>query len=173
MPMMDDSAFATGVLAGAGLREVRQVLNKSKPTQTAQPSSASLAQGQMGDIDKIMALSRLQRAFGGPPPGMGAAPGAPPIGPLGPGLMAPAPSPGGPPLLGGAPPPPLPGLPLAGGAPPPNPLLAALMASRGGAPPMGPQLGPPMGPVPPPGGGGAQLPMQLLQQLLSNAQGIV
>ena len=159
--MGDDSAFATGILAGAGLREVSQVLSaaKKRSQPTAQPSPATSAQGNLGEIDKILMLARMQRALGQPPIGAG---GGPMQSPLMQGPMAPPPSLGVP-LQGGAPPLPMAGLPLGGGVPPPNPILAALMASRGGPP--GPQQVAP--------GGGSQLPLQLLQQLLQGSSGIV
>jgi len=148
-------AFASGLLAGAGLREISQVLGLSKRRGQKpgmggpMPSAATMLQGNMGDIDKILLLSRMQGMMGpgaGPMPGPlgGPAPmpgAAGPMGPMGP-LAGPVPLP---PAL---PPAPLPGAPV------------------GAMPPVGP-MGPGAGV---PGGG---LPLQLLQQMLSGAGGIV
>jgi len=148
-------AFVAGLFTGAGMREISQQLGLSRKRQglakgqtTAQPTSSSMLQGQLGDLDKVMLLARLQQAMqgntsaAGPsgPPGLppGLGPPRPPMGMLPP-PMPPGPPGGGPPL----PPPPMPGG-------PPMPML------------------PPM----PPGGGGVPggpLQTQLLQQLLASA----
>lgn len=176
MPL-DESSMAAGVLMGSGLRELSQVLGLSKKRgggmapDGAQPNAATMAQGQLGDIDKILMLAKLQGAGPGGPQPMGPPMAGPPMpgmtpemmpgaGPMPPvpsppiappstpgGLAAPLPQPGAP----------SPMLPPGGGAvPPPNPLMAAL----GGAAPGG-------------GMGGSPLPMQLLQQLLMGSQGLV
>lgn len=178
MPMMDtmgpdmfatqggdsEASFASGLLAGAGLREIRQVLGigrKDGAKSQAEPPAAQLLQGQMGDVDKLLLLARMgtagQQANALPGPGM--PPGMPPMGPP-PGPMGP---PMGPPPMG-APPmgPPGPGMPPGGPmGPPPMPMLP---------PPPGPMPPPPGGPAPVPGGALSQM---LLDQLLASAAGPV
>ncbi len=169
MPL-DESSMAAGVLMGSGLRELSQVLGLSKKKgggmapDGAQPNAATMAQGQLGDIDKILMLAKMQGgAPGGPQPG-----GPPMAGPPMPGMPGPMPLAPSPPIAppstpgGLAAPLPQPGapspmLPPGGGAPmaPPNPMMAAL----GGAAPGG--------------GMGGGLPMQLLAQLLQGSQGLV
>ena len=157
-----EQAFASGMLAGAGLREVSQVLGLSRKRQGnggkgggAMPSSATMLGGSMGDLDRIMLLARLKEAMGA---GMGSGPSEPGmaqemVGPL-PGIL-PMVGPSAPPMGPLTPPvPPGGGLPLAGpGLPPPMP--AGLM---------------PPTPMPTPGGA---LPLQLLMKLLSDAGGVV
>lgn len=182
MPMnMDENSMAAGLLMGSGLREISQVLGLSRKKSPggasaspdgAQPPAGAMAQGNMGDIDKIMMLAKMQGQMpgGGPPMPM---PGGPPMGAPAPGLPGQPPLAPSPPL---APPPggqaaplpqpgaPLPpgmvpgGMPIGGGAvpPQPNPLMAALGGAAPGA-----------------GMGGSPLPMQLLQQLLTGSQGLV
>lgn len=154
-----EQSFASGLLAGAGLREISQVLGLSRKRQEksaggAMPGAGPMLQGNLGDIDKILLLSRLQAAMGGgpPAPGLGPGPGMP--GPLGPGPMAPPMMPPGP--LG----------PMAGPLGPPSPLGPM------GAPGM---IRPPLpGPVPIPAGApGGNLPIMLLQQMLGSARGVV
>src|SRR3990167_5153925 len=122
------------------------------------PAAAQMLNGNLGDVDKLMLLSRLQSMAGGGAPGMG--PGGPPMDPMA--MMAP-PIPGGPagPLPGG----PLPGgpLPIPGAGPIPWPMA-------GPVPIPGP---PPMSPQPPLGNPGGALPLQLLLQMLSGTQGMV
>lgn len=173
MPMnLDEGSMAAGVLMGSGLRELSQVLGLSRKRSTSggmsqhgeQPNAAALAQGQMGDIDKILMLAKLQGQQPDAPQPGGPMPGGPPIPGMipGQGIPPPAPSPPmSPPPGGMAAPLPQPGapspmLPPGGGAlTPPNPLLAAL----GGAAPGG--------------GMGGGLPMTLLMQLLNGSQGLV
>ena len=147
-------AFATGLLAGAGLREISQTLGLSRKRQQttgAQPSAASMLTGQMGDMDKILLLAKLQGFMGG-----GGMPGGMPGGAMG------APMPGGP--MGG----PMPG-PMGG------PMGAPMGAAPMGLPmmprPMMPGL--PMGMPAPPQSVAGGLPIQLLRQLLSGAGGVV
>ena len=162
-----EDAFATGLLAGAGLREISQVLGLSRKRQGssgAQPSASTMLQGKMGDLDRVMLLARIQSLMGGP----GGGPMGPGAAPMGPGL------PGAPPSLPG-----MPGAmpPGAGPLPFPSPLAR---------PPMPPMV--PPGPLPMPGGlpmpapgmpgpqGGAMgggLPIILLKQMLSGAAGPV
>lgn len=167
MLQMDENSMIGGMLMGAGLREISQVLGLSKSKKSsgmspdgAQPSATQMSQGNMGDIDKILMLSKLQGSgLPGPAgPMAGTGPGAPMPGPMPqapsppmagpPGMAAPLPQPGAP-----MPPGPMPGgPPMGGGAP--NPMAAAL----GGA-------------APSPMGGG--LPIQLLGQLLGASGGLV
>ena len=160
-----EDAFATGLLAGAGLREISQVLGLSRKRQGssgAQPSASTMLQGQMGDLDRVMLLARIQSLMGGPGGG-----------PMGPGLPGAAPPMPG--AMLGAMPGALP--PGAGPLPFPSPLAR---------PPMPPMV--PPGPLPMPGGlplptpampgpqGGAMgggLPIILLKQMLSGAAGPV
>ena len=173
---MDENSMIGGMLMGAGLREISQVLGLSKSKKSGlsqngeQPPAQVMAQGQMGDIDKMLMLSKLQSLQGGGPPGPGGpvpmGPGGPLPGPMPPasspplapppgGMAAPLPQPGAPMPPGAAGPGPMPpGPPMGGGAP--TPMAAAL----GGAAPGGP-----------PQGNG--LPMQLLAQLLQGSQGLV
>lgn len=168
-----NDTFATGMLAGLGLREMSQLLGLSKKGKAQQPGggmelpAADQLAGQLGDIDKLIILSRLMGQSGAAP---GAGAGPMPLGPA-------APPPGASPLGG-------------------NPALAALMASRGaapGGPPMGGPMGSPMGPMgpggpmpggppmgpmgaparPPIAGGGVSLVPMLLNQLLSKSSGLV
>ena len=155
-------AFASGILAGAGLRELSQVLGLSKKRQArmgasgAMPSSGQMLAGNMSDMDRILLLAKMQGMMGGAPGGPEAVP----------------PMPANPMMGGVAPVPPL--LP-----PPVGPMAAGPLP---GAPPMG---APPMGGVGPMGPGpiglpmpganpyGGELPMALLQQMLGSAGGIV
>ena len=147
-----DTTFATGMLAGLGLRELSQVLGLSRKGQKSQqtgmapiagmvPGAADMLNGQLGDIDKLIMLSKLQAQQGPPagPAGMpGAAPGPPPPGPM----------PGPSPLNSPAP-------------------MSALAAAQ---PPMGPApMAPPAGP---PIAGGGVVPM-LLKQMMGQAGGMV
>ena len=151
-----EAAFASGMLAGAGLREISQVLGLSRKRQGngatgggAMPSSATMLGGSMGDLDRMMLLARLKEAMGAgmgsPAAAAGPIASVPPMGSgmprgLAPGLAGP---------VGAAHP-----LPLGGpGLPPPMP--AGLL---------------PPTPMPTPGGA---LPMQLLMRLLSDAGGVV
>lgn len=171
------ASFITGLLAGAGLREISQVLGLSRRREgakaSAMPSSATALAGNLGDLDKLMLLAKAQQAMGG----MG---GAPPLG--GPGL----PPPGMPPMPPGAMPPPglppgrAPGLPPMGagpmGPPPGMPMLPPAMMGGPGMPMLPPGMGPgPGGPLgvpstPTPGG---SLPMMLLERLLAGAGGVM
>ena len=103
-------AWASGLLAGAGLREISQNLGRAKKRQGEQgqgpagamPTASTMLQGNMGDIDRVMLLSRLQSAMGKPPmPGLpqpgGPVPGAGPM----PGPGIPPPGLGAPPMPGG------------------------------------------------------------------------
>lgn len=155
-------AFASGILAGAGLREISQVLGLSKKRQArmgaggAMPSSGQMLQGNLGDMDRILLLAKMQQMMAGPAGG----PSPVPPMPANPALAGPSPIPS---LL---PPPvgPMPGgLPL----PPPGPGFAAPPIGGVG---LGPQGGLPVGGANPFGG---ELPMQLLQQMLGSAGGIV
>ena len=102
-PGDDQSTFATGMLAGLGLRELSQVMGLSrrrqqKPQQQAMPSAATMLEGNMGDVDRMLLMSKLQRFMppgaagmpgslgpGAPPPGLaGPGPGPLPMGPGGP-----------------------------------------------------------------------------------------
>ena len=147
-----DTTFATGMLAGLGLRELSQVLGLSRKGQKSQqagmapiagmmPGAADMLNGQLGDIDKLIMLSKLQAQQGPPagPAGMpGAAPGPPPPGPL------PGPSPLN--------------------SPAPMSALAAAQPPAGPAP-MAPPAGPPIA-------GGGVVPM-LLKQMMGQAGGMV
>jgi len=169
---LDEGSMAAGVLMGSGLRELSQVLGLSRRKSSggmspdgAQPNAQAMATGQLGDIDKILMLAKLQGQNPGAPQPGGPMPGGPTMPgmmPPGPGLQPPAPSPPiASPVPGGlAAPLPQPGAPLpmppgGGAVSPPNPLMAAL----GGAAPGG--------------GMGGGLPMQLLMQLLQGSQGLV
>lgn len=150
-------AFASGILAGAGLREISQVLGLSKKRQArmgaggAMPSSGQMVQGNLGDMDRILLLAKMQAMMGGAPGGPEAVP----------------PMPANPAMGGVAPLPPL--LP-----PPVGPMVGSSMlgaAPIGGLGPMAPgPVGPPMPGANPYGG---ELPMALLQQMLGSAGGIV
>lgn len=162
----DQEAFATGLLAGAGLRELSQTLGLSRKRGSspagAQPPAAQLAAGNMGDIDKVLLLAKLQGMLGGAPaPGMVPAPmGVNPMAAMAAQARPPMPSPMG-----------APGMPMAAPMGMPRPMMPGAMPAPAG--PMGAPMGaPPMGGAPggSPGGG---LPMQLLQQLLSGARGVV
>lgn len=153
-------AFATGMLAGAGLRELSQVLGLSKKRQQAKtmgangamPAASTMLEGNLGDLDKIMLLARLQQAAqGGPVPGPMMAGAPDPLAMAGPALPAP----------GIAPPPMAGSLPL--GPVPPG--LAA-------GPPLG-SVPPGIGSLPATGAPGGALPLHLLLQMLSGAQGMV
>lgn len=152
-----EAAFASGMLAGAGLREISQTLGLSRKRGAAaknggaMPSGATMAEGNLGELDKIMLLARLKESMAGG----GGMPGAMPADPMA-ALAGPAGMPpGGPagPLPGG----PLP-LPMGSGALP--------------LPPGGPIV-PPMSPQPPLANPGGALPLQLLLQMLSGTQGMV
>lgn len=182
MPL-DESSMAAGVLMGSGLRELSQVLGLSKKKSGgmspdgAQPSAANMAQGQIGEIDKILMLAKMQgQAPGAPQPG-GPMPGGPPMPgmmppgmmPPGAGPMPPAPSPPiAPPTTPGglAAPLPQPGAPLPPGMAPPTAM------PPGGAPP-NPMMAALGGAAPGQGMGGGPLPMALLLQLLQGSQGLV
>src|SRR3972149_4641096 len=113
MPMnLDESSMAAGVLMGSGLRELSQVLGLSRKKSGgmspdgAQPNAQAMAQGQMGDIDKILMLAKLQGQNPGAPQPGGPMPGGPPM-PGMPGMMpgqGPMPQAPSPPIA-----PPLPG----------------------------------------------------------------
>lgn len=145
-----EAAFASGMLAGAGLREISQSLGLSRKRggagakgSGAMPSAATMLQGNVGPIDQMMLLARLKETMG---QGMGS-PSADPMDPMA------APMPGGPagplPMGPGALPPPMGG---------PGPL------------PMGP---PPIAPGPPLANPGGALPLQLLMQMLQGTGGVV
>ena len=148
-----DTTFATGMLAGLGLRELSQVLGLSRKGQKNQqagmapmagmmPGAADMLNGQLGDIDKLIMLSKLQAQQGPPagPAGMpGAASGPPPPGPM------PGPSP------------------LS--SPAPMSALAAAGPPAGPAPMAAPPPGPPIA-------GGGVVPM-LLKQMMGQAGGMV
>ena len=155
-------AFASGILAGAGLREMSQVLGLSKRRQArmgaggAMPSSGQMLAGNMGDMDKILLLAKMQGLMGGPA--------------------------GGGPMGGPSPIPAMPGQPPIGAVPPVPPVLPPIPGGPGGlpmpgVPPMGGigPIGPGPGGPPMPGANpyGGELPMQLLQQMLGSAGGIV
>lgn len=148
-----EAAFASGMLAGAGLREISQTLGLSRKRQGgkagggAMPAAATMMQGNLGELDKIMLLARLKEAMGA---GMGAPGGG--AGPIDP--MA-AMMPGGP-----------------GAMAPPGPLPLPLPVGGPGMPPLPVGAIPAPGPAPMPTPGGA-LPLQLLMKLLSDAQGVV
>lgn len=152
-----EAAFASGMLAGAGLREISQTLGLSRKRQNAgkgggaMPSSATMLGGSMGDLDKMMLLARLKEA-------MGAGMGSP---------AAAAGSTDSMPPMGLGMPPGMPGPPLGAG-----PLPPALPMMGPGPAPLGPLPGPlpPALPMPTPGGA---LPLQLLMKLLSDAGGVV
>lgn len=156
-----EAAFASGMLAGAGLREISQTLGLSrkrggagsKPGGGAMPSAATMAQGNLGDLDKVMLLSRLQAMAGGGGPMAG-----PPMDPM-------AAMPGA-----GAMPPPMPGAGPMGPAGPLPPVGMPPLPLPVGALPIGP---PPMTPQPPLGNPGGALPLQMLLQMLSGTQGMV
>lgn len=166
---LDENSAVAGVLMGSGLREISQLFGLSRKRSGsgatspdgAQPSGAQMSQGNIGDIDRLMLLAKMQgQAPGAMPPGApGQVPGMTPPGPM---PLAPSPL-GAPPVPPGGPAAPLsqPGAPLplppGGGAPsaPPNPLMAAL------------------GNAAPGGGMSGGLPMQLLQQLLQGSAGLV
>lgn len=143
-----DAAFATGLMAGAGLKEISKVLKPKTPKMgMADPSAAASGAGNLGDLDKILLLARAQKAMAG-----GAVPG-----PMGPGMPGPQPGMMGPPA------------PLPPGVAGPVP---------GGPPGMPPGMPPPMPPAgaAPPGGapaGNDQLPMALLQSMMGGAQGLM
>ena len=145
-------AFASGMLAGAGLREVSQTLGLSRKRQGnkgggAMPSASTMLQGNIGDLDRIMLLARLKEAMGA---GMGTpGVGAGPIDPMA------AMMPGGP-----------------GAMPPPGPLPLPLPVGGPGMPPLPIGAIPAPGPAPMPTPGGA-LPLQMLMRLLSDAQGVI
>ncbi len=147
-----EAAFATGVLAGAGLREISQTLGLSKKRQQkpgmgaggAQPSSAQMMEGNLGELDKIMLLAKLQAAANGG-------------GPMGPDPLAAAAPPIPPPPMG------LPGLPGPG-----LPGLPGPMGAPMGAPPI-----PAPAPGPAAGAPGGTLPLQMLIQMLGGAGGVV
>lgn len=150
-------AFASGILAGAGLREISQVLGLSKKRQArmgaggAMPSSGQMLAGNMGDMDRILLLAKMQGMMGDQAGG----PSPVPAMPANPAMGGAAPVP---PLL----PPPV--GPMAGGPLPGAPPL-------GGVGPMGPGPGGP--PLPGANPFGGELPMALLQQMLGSAGGIV
>lgn len=128
------------MLAGMGVRELSQHMKPpTVPSQQA-PSAAEMAQGNLGDVDKLMLMQRLQQSQGGGgmPGGMpgGGMPGMP-----GAGGMPGMPPPGGAPPMGGPP----------GGGPNPMALMAMLQAARGGAPGGMPGAPPPGMPPPPMG----------------------
>jgi hypothetical protein len=145
-----EASFASGLLAGAGLREISQVLGLSRrrdgARSQAEPPAAQLLQGQMGDLDKLLLLARMGS--------LGAGAGAPPMGPMGammpPPGMPPMGGPMGMPMMPGPPPPPM-------GMPPQIPPAAAM-----------PGLAPPGPPIP-----GGNLAQTLLQRLLGSASGAI
>ena len=184
----DQESFATGLLAGAGLRELSQVLGLSRKRESksgVQPPAGDMLAGQMGDLDKIMLLAKLQGLMpGGAMPGMPGGAGGAPGGMPGMGM------PGAPPMGMGMPPgmpmrPPMPGMPGApmlppGGMPPmlPRPPLpgVGMPGAVPGVPPSGPPIGMPPSAVGAPGGAapaGGPLPLQLLQMMLRSANGVV
>lgn len=165
MPMMlDENSAIAGGLMGAGLREIMSMIGKSKKspgssvsTDGSQPPPADMAQGNIGDIDKLLLLAKLQGAQGQPgmpgmpgmPPGAGPTPPASlPPGALPPGVPGPALPPGAPPMVGGQP-----------GMPPGAPGMAM----------PGPGMGPGMPMQPPQQSGGLA---QILQQLLASHAGL-
>lgn len=163
-----EAAFASGMLAGAGLREISQTLGLSRKRGAgakddgSMPSSATMVQGNMGELDKIMLLARLKESMAG----MSGMPGAMPADPMAALAAPPGMPPGGP--AGPMPPagPLPPGLPPA--MPPGGP-----MPLPGGMPPLHPgALAPPIEPPPPQSHGGT-LPLQMLMKLLGGASGMV
>lgn len=153
----NDTTFATGMLAGLGLRELSQVLGLSRRGQKQQqsgmglltgqaPGAPDMLGGQLGEIDKLIMLSKLMAS--------GGMPGAGPA-PAGPGGMPGAPAPGAPG--------PVPG-PLPLSSPAPASALAAAQPPMPGPAPAAPQ-GPPMA-------GGGVVPM-ILKQMMGNAGGLV
>jgi hypothetical protein len=153
----NDTTFATGMLAGLGLRELSQVLGLSRRGQKQQqagmgmltgqaPGAPDMLAGNLGEIDKLIMLSKLMA--------QGGMPGAGPA-PAGPGGMPGAPAPGAP-----------------GPVPGPSPLSSPAPASALAAaqPPMpGPAPAAPQGP---PMAGGGVVPL-LLKQMMGNAGGLV
>jgi hypothetical protein len=139
-----NDGFAVGMLAGLGLREFSQLfgLSKGNKQSQAQPSAASLMQGNMGDMDRQMVLAEMmkrQQAAASPLPGAGLPPG---VGMPPPGAIPPRPAPMLPP----------------GAAPGPiDPRMAMMLAAQRGAP----------APAPAPAGG--PVATALLSQLMAKA----
>ena len=151
-----EAAFASGMLAGAGLREISQTLGLSRKrggagkTNGAMPAAATMMGGNLGEVDKLMLLARLQSMAGGG----GAAGPMDPMAALGPG--------------GGMPP----GMPPGVGPLPMPPGAGPLLLPPGAGPILPPGL-PPMSPQPPLANPGGALPLQLLLQMLSGTGGMV
>lgn len=146
----DQNSFVTGMLAGLGMRELSQVLGLSRKRQeksTAMPSAGEMLSGNMGDLDRIMLLSKLQAAQGGP----GGMPG---------------------PAMPGAPGAPIGGAPMASPMPLPPPPAGVMPGSPVMPPSPGPIAMPPLAPSPSATPGGA-LPMALLMKMLTGAGGAV
>lgn len=155
-----DAAFAQGLLAGAGLRELSQVLGLSRRrngNSGSEPSAATLMGGNLGDLDKVMLLAKLQTAMKPPAPmGVPPMPGVPGAGPAGP-MAAPMPPPAGP----------MPAM-----APPGMPMRPP-MTPGPGVPPGMPGAMPGMAATAPQQPAGGALAQALLRQMLTSAAGPV